>query len=545
MPSVSGAMGALLLAVTVVLGVEEAQHGAAPPPRSVSIAPEGSSLADLPALVARAPWEPLVLRGAFQGVDTAALVEEAGDAALGGVIDIARGEPPAIFHHNARKPLAGMRGIEPAHERSAANASARDVVSAIKRGERWRYAAAGNSSLGRALRALIDVDALSAALLDAGRAPPLSLSPEHHASTSVWLAGTGTTSHCHYDASANVYAQLDGARRFELAPPCAHAALRVHSYLHPRFRRAQVDDPAAALAASAGGACGARAGGEGGCAHAPCAVELSAGDVLYLPPFHFHHVTPTSTPSLSANAWMGSAPVARAQHAVARGASSLLPTRPGEAPRLQSRRAAMVSDEPRPEPWSETAGWSAQERAALLELALAAFARSALGLDTSRAARAWLHATMRARWATLVSAEPAIARKLARFCAPDAREGRRALAAAALEAAAVAGVGGLDELERGAAAAGAPFRGLPAGADELEAANLAEQAAHALLRRPAVVGSFLWGCFGDAELGGGGAAGASTPLGTRRRGQSQEPDADAGEGGGAAAAAHQCVAESL
>ena len=140
---------------------------------------------------------------------------------------------------------------------------------------------------------------------------------------SIWIGGAGSTTQCHYDVSHNMFAQLDGTKRFRLWPPDRHGELRVFPDAHPRARKAQryipdaLSGPAPTPAAGGGGGDG---GGDNGSAllrPAVVDVELGPGDVLFVPAFWFHHVEAVSELSVSVNVFSESRAKLAAQEVLA------------------------------------------------------------------------------------------------------------------------------------------------------------------------------------------------------------------------------------
>jgi hypoxia-inducible factor 1-alpha inhibitor (HIF hydroxylase) len=109
--------------------------------------------------------------------------------------------------------------------------------------------------------------------------------------TNVWIGPSGATTHMHYDIFYNFYAQLYGRKRFILFPPTHRPYLYLYPFLHPGAQQSQVnldapDYNSFPLFQNAR------------------AVEaiLEPGDVLYLPPMWFHHVTALDL-SFSVSVW--------------------------------------------------------------------------------------------------------------------------------------------------------------------------------------------------------------------------------------------------
>ena len=123
-------------------------------------------------------------------------------------------------------------------------------------------------------------------------------SPAAHDSD-LWTTTAGTTSAPHYDLQHNFYAVIKGKKRFTIAPPEDISRLHLFPFHHPRQRQAQswdysrdISDPAERIIA------------EGLVSDEPMpsteafskrsfvgsflSVELSSGDVLYIPPMWIH-----------------------------------------------------------------------------------------------------------------------------------------------------------------------------------------------------------------------------------------------------------------
>ncbi|KAL1528792.1 hypothetical protein AB1Y20_010117 [Prymnesium parvum] len=105
----------------------------------------------------------------------------------------------------------------------------------------------------------------------------------------VWLGTAHVITQAHYDTSHNFFIQLVGRKRFWVWPPSSYNALRIFPSRHSLHRQSSLSSlPAAATAQ-------------------PFEVTLSPGDVLYLPPFWFHHVEALDHFSVSVAVWSESA----------------------------------------------------------------------------------------------------------------------------------------------------------------------------------------------------------------------------------------------
>eukprot|EP01104_Vermistella_antarctica_P013858 TRINITY_DN4265_c0_g1_i2.p1 TRINITY_DN4265_c0_g1~~TRINITY_DN4265_c0_g1_i2.p1 ORF type:complete len:583 (+),score=131.90 TRINITY_DN4265_c0_g1_i2:110-1858(+) len=109
----------------------------------------------------------------------------------------------------------------------------------------------------------------------------------------VWMGSPRATTPTHYDLVHNFYTQIRGQKRFILFPPKDHQKLYLYTRLHPSARQSQVDF-----------ASEFNTDGDDSDRRRPIEtrfpnfaqaksyeVILSPGDVLYIPPFWFHHVS--------------------------------------------------------------------------------------------------------------------------------------------------------------------------------------------------------------------------------------------------------------
>ena len=103
--------------------------------------------------------------------------------------------------------------------------------------------------------------------------------------SNMWFGAAGTSAETHFDLSHNLFFQSDGSKKFRLLPPSAHHGLQLYPAWHGSHLAAQ-----AKLSDADFTSLGGRS------------VELRAGDVLYLPPGWFHHVT-SRTHNVGLNLW--------------------------------------------------------------------------------------------------------------------------------------------------------------------------------------------------------------------------------------------------
>jgi hypothetical protein len=134
--------------------------------------------------------------------------------------------------------------------------------------------------------ALEHFPALAADIAEAG---PFVRTPEH-CLVSLWLGQAGVGAHAHYDAYDNVFVQLAGRKRFIIAPPDAWRVVRPFPLLHPSHAQAQRDVLAAGALAETS-------------RQIPVwVIDLEPGDILFVPPFCWHHVV-SLTANRSVNLW--------------------------------------------------------------------------------------------------------------------------------------------------------------------------------------------------------------------------------------------------
>ena len=108
--------------------------------------------------------------------------------------------------------------------------------------------------------------------------------------TSIWIGSKGATTRLHYDIPDNLFVQIKGEKIFYLYPPSL--ALKFYPYLHPAARKSRLIDilnknitDTVALKEVE---------------KVARKIVLKAGDVLYLPSMHAHHVV-ASENSISIN----------------------------------------------------------------------------------------------------------------------------------------------------------------------------------------------------------------------------------------------------
>ena len=129
-----------------------------------------------------------------------------------------------------------------------------------------------------------------AALYDISPIRDLIWNPQN-SQLNLW-AGRNVATHLHFDSFINLYIQIVGKKEFIICPPNQSSVLHPYPFLHPSYSHAQIDvsSTASSLSSLFDQAKG-------------CSVALlRPGDVLFLPPYFWHHVTSLGT-SISVNAW--------------------------------------------------------------------------------------------------------------------------------------------------------------------------------------------------------------------------------------------------
>jgi hypothetical protein len=119
----------------------------------------------------------------------------------------------------------------------------------------------------------------------------------------IWIGGRGSTAQGHYDATHNMYVQLRGSKKFKLFEPAAWRYLYLYPALHPYHRQVQinVENPDLNRFPEAAHVISPQKHYRG-----PYEITLHAGDLLYIPPYWFHHVEAVGTEtSISINIWTG------------------------------------------------------------------------------------------------------------------------------------------------------------------------------------------------------------------------------------------------
>jgi hypothetical protein len=110
------------------------------------------------------------------------------------------------------------------------------------------------------------------------RDPKINMTDALEEDVHLWLGKKGVVACTHYDAKHNLYLQVFGRKRFEIAPPDMVRDCKPFPKFHPHARQCR-ESPRSMLV-----------------------VDLNPGDLLYLPPFWLHRVESLDT-SASLSYW--------------------------------------------------------------------------------------------------------------------------------------------------------------------------------------------------------------------------------------------------
>lgn len=108
----------------------------------------------------------------------------------------------------------------------------------------------------------------------------------------MWLSGPDIGPWWHYDQDHNFYVQVAGTKRFMLVPPWEYKAMHLFPQIHPRNHKSQVDFDHPDFGTTPNYQNLSEI----------YVAELEPGEVLYIPPYYFHHVR-SHTRSVSLASW--------------------------------------------------------------------------------------------------------------------------------------------------------------------------------------------------------------------------------------------------
>jgi hypothetical protein len=216
---------------------------------------------------------PVVILGATDGWRMRSWRDD--DLAAGGpALARARTSDRATFGpvFDPARPLASVPGIVPAQPAHRWEVSIPELLAATRRpGPPFVYYTEDV------------VDSFPGLVGDLQVAAPFVRTPER-CLVSIWIGQAGVDAHPHFDAYDNFFVQLRGTKRFVLQPPEVWAALGTFPALHPSYAQARRGSLTAADLPP------------------PLVADLGPGEMLWLPPLWWHHVT-SLTPTLGVNLW--------------------------------------------------------------------------------------------------------------------------------------------------------------------------------------------------------------------------------------------------
>eukprot|EP01114_Cavostelium_apophysatum_P021938 TRINITY_DN7793_c0_g1_i1.p1 TRINITY_DN7793_c0_g1~~TRINITY_DN7793_c0_g1_i1.p1 ORF type:complete len:469 (+),score=79.24 TRINITY_DN7793_c0_g1_i1:50-1456(+) len=202
--------------------------------------------------------------------------------------DVQQHENKTFLYYHATKPMAPF-DVEYKNSQTwkKVNLTSKEFLQKIQVTPPYHYFAGQLQSLGDSLE--IDVDPIEPLMV---KDDYFSYENSHqHRWSNVWFGAAGSTTQAHFDVYHNFYAQIYGRKRFILFAPSEHENLYIYPFLHPAALQSQVnfDAPDYDVFPNFKRAKGFQA-------------VLGPGDVLYIPPLYFHHVTAVDT-SISVSIW--------------------------------------------------------------------------------------------------------------------------------------------------------------------------------------------------------------------------------------------------
>ena len=119
---------------------------------------------------------------------------------------------------------------------------------------------------------------------------------EQQPKVNIWIGEANVTASLHMDTYENFFVQLNGKKRFYLFNPNQYQHVKLHPFLHPSYAQSQLMLNTILLEEEDNQVNNNN--------NKLTGIEaiLNSGDVLYIPPLYFHHVTSLTT-SISVNIW--------------------------------------------------------------------------------------------------------------------------------------------------------------------------------------------------------------------------------------------------
>ncbi|KAL1518808.1 hypothetical protein AB1Y20_003088 [Prymnesium parvum] len=164
-----------------------------------------------------------------------------------------------------------------------------------------------SAAQGNLLYCAHDLEELGpAAAADIGSLAPFDVGDVEQPPTAiVWLGSRSVTALAHYDTSYNTFVQVVGRKRIWLWPPAAHRQLQLFPSRHSLHRRSALlaSTAASAIATPLSSDAAVNAIHEAAIAAGGAPVDLSPGDVLFIPPYWFHMLQSIDPLSISVSLW--------------------------------------------------------------------------------------------------------------------------------------------------------------------------------------------------------------------------------------------------
>jgi hypothetical protein len=207
--------------------------------------------------------------------------------------------PASYVYPNPKRPLAKLLGARETFEEMLVSRGQRRVDGGMLMPEFWATRCKKNKNKGTTSASSTttvvqgwrgDFEALAHDLGDSSSTPGnndatldwMRMTPDARSRHQIWMACRGATTQMHYDHSPNFVAQIVGHKEFLLAPPATR--IPIFPRIHPWYSFSVlgiVGPPAATTTTTT---------------TVPVLnATLASGDLLFVPPFWWHHVTALTT----------------------------------------------------------------------------------------------------------------------------------------------------------------------------------------------------------------------------------------------------------
>lgn len=316
----------------------------------------------------------------------------------------------------------------------------------------FHYYTAGNkSSMTKAIHNFLDIESLLPKKVDGER------------SYNSYISGKSVTYWCHYDATFNLHLQIYGQKTVLLLHPSLVAQLELQSFLSPLFRRTQLDIGNHEILQSL-----TQLSSIGHIQQ----ITLHPGDLLYIPPFWFHHITAKSDVSIATSIFIQPPAVKDLYQEMSLNASIFL-----QMNRFPNNKTPKL-----------------QYQAALLERLWERIVSNVYNISRD-SARSWIRKLAISRWTRTIKHYPKSISLFATFCSPATKHDRSTLADIASRIILRNTLIADNYYDTWISKMSAIFHDLPVGGTDIELGHLLESTIYDVFRSPMSVGSFLWNCF--------------------------------------------------